>query len=92
MKKNVLLNSDTLHLDLDHQSDCLFSQIPLYSAIRNYGSHAQWAIKNVPNIVSLSHCLEQLFSCILTVIYVKAKKRRMRQCFREGHALYWKKM
>ena len=48
--------------------------------------------KNVPNIVSLSHCLEQLFSCILTVIYVKAKKRRMRQCFREGHALYWKKM
>ena len=33
------------HLDLDHQSDCLFSQIPLYSAIRNYGGHAQWAIK-----------------------------------------------
>ena len=30
--------------------------------------------KNVPNIVSLSHCLEQLFSCILTVIYVKAKE------------------
>ena len=48
--------------------------------------------KNDPNIVSLSHCLEQLFSCILTVIYVKAKKRRMRQCFRVGHALYWKKM
>ena len=46
--------------------------------------------KNVPNIVSLSHCLEQLFSCILIVIFVKAKKRRMRQCFREGHALYWK--
>ena len=40
--------------------------------------------KNVPNIVSLSHCLEQLFPCILTVINVKAKKRRMRQCFREG--------
>ena len=33
--------------------------------------------KNVPNIVSLSHCLEQLFSCILTVIYVKAKKRHV---------------
>ena len=48
--------------------------------------------KNVPNIVSLSHCLEQLFYCISTVIYVKAKKRCMRQCFREGHALYWKKM
>ena len=48
--------------------------------------------KNVLNIVSLSHCLEQLFSCILTVIYVKAKKRRMQQRFREGHALYWKKM
>ena len=44
--------------------------------------------KNVPNIVSLSHCSEQLFNCILTVIYVKAKKRRMRQCFREGHSLY----
>ena len=40
--------------------------------------------KNVPNIVSLSHRLEQLFSCILTVIYVKAKKRHMRQCFRIG--------
>ena len=36
--------------------------------------------KSVPNIVSLSHCLEQSFSCILTVIYVKARKRRMRQC------------
>ena len=44
-EKNILLNSDTSHLDLDHQSDCLFSQIPLYSAIRNYGGHAQWAIK-----------------------------------------------
>ena len=30
--------------------------------------------KNVPNIVSLSHCLEQLFYCIFTIIYVKAKK------------------
>ena len=28
-EKNILLNSDTSHLDLDHQSDCLFSQIPL---------------------------------------------------------------
>ena len=27
--------------------------------------------KNVPNIVSLSHCLEQLYSCI-SVSYVKA--------------------
>ena len=87
MKKNILLNSDTSYLDLDHQSDWLFFQIPLYSAIRNYGGHSQWAIK-----MSRSHCLEQLFSCILTVIYVKAKKRRMWQCFREGHALYWKKM
>ena len=48
--------------------------------------------KNVPNIVSLSHCLEQLFYCILAVIHVKAKKRCMRQSLREGHALYWKKM
>ena len=30
MKKNILLNSDTSHLDLDHQSVWLFSQIPLY--------------------------------------------------------------
>ena len=44
-EKNILLNSDTSHLDLDHQSDYLFSQIPLYSAIRNYGGHAPWAIK-----------------------------------------------
>ena len=28
--KNILLNSDTSHLDLDHQSDCLFSHIRLY--------------------------------------------------------------
>ena len=28
--KNILLNSDTLHFDLDHQSDCLFFQIRLY--------------------------------------------------------------
>ena len=40
--------------------------------------------KNVPNIVSLSHCLEQLFYCISTVIYVKAKKRCMRQCFEKA--------
>ena len=46
-------------------------------------------LKNVLNIVSLSHCLKQLVSCILTVIYVKAKKICVRQCFREGHALYW---
>ena len=28
--KNILLNGDTPHLDPDHQSDCLFSQIRLY--------------------------------------------------------------
>ena len=28
--KNILLNSDTSHLDLDHQSDFLFSHIRLY--------------------------------------------------------------
>ena len=28
--ENILLNSDTSHLDLDHQSDCLFSLIRLY--------------------------------------------------------------
>ena len=56
--KNILLSSDTSHLDLDHQSDCLFSQIWLYlikyllqlfdkvsTAIRNYGGDAQRAIK-----------------------------------------------
>ena len=43
--KNIILNSDMLHLDLDHQSDCLFSQIRLSTAIRNYGGHAPRAIK-----------------------------------------------
>ena len=28
--ENILVNSDTSHLGLDHQSDCLFSQIRLY--------------------------------------------------------------
>ena len=28
--ENILLNSDMSHLDLDHQSDCLFSQFRLY--------------------------------------------------------------
>ena len=32
--ENILLNSDTSHLNLHHQSECLFSQIQLYSAIR----------------------------------------------------------
>ena len=57
------LNSDTSHLDLDHQSDCLFSQIPLY--LIKYLPQLEimadmWlrGLKNVPNIVSLSHCLE----------------------------------
>ena len=66
--KNNLLNSDMSHLHLDHQSECLFSFDKVSTAIRNYGRHAQRAIKNVPNIVSLSHCLEQLYSCILTAI------------------------
>ena len=30
LMKNILFNSDTPHLDRDHQSDCLFSQILLY--------------------------------------------------------------
>ena len=42
------------------------------TAIRNYGGYALTGHKIVPNIVSLSHYLEQLFSCILTVIYVNA--------------------
>ena len=51
--KNILLNSDTSHLDLYHQSNCLFAQIRLHltkylvlsTAIRNYDRHAQRTIK-----------------------------------------------
>ena len=39
--------------------------------IRPSQTVAQRAIKKVPNIVSLSHCLEQLYSCIFNS-YVKA--------------------
>ena len=48
--KNILLNSDTSHLDLDHQIRLfVFSDSAVIdkvsAAIRNYGSHAKRAIK-----------------------------------------------
>ena len=37
--------------------------------------------KNVPNIVSLSHCLEQLYSCIFNSYLCKGKKETHVYCF-----------
>ena len=43
--KSSLFNSNTSHLNLYPQSDCLFSFDNVSSAaIRNYGGHAQWTI------------------------------------------------
>ena len=55
---NILLNSETSHLDLDHQSVCLFSQIRLY-LIKELLQLEFWRTcstnhKNVPNIVSVT--------------------------------------
>ena len=43
--KNILLNSDTPHLDLDlvFSDSAVFDKVS--TAIRNYGGHAQRAIK-----------------------------------------------
>ena len=57
MKKNILLNSDTSHLDLDHQSDCLFLKFRCILQLEILAD-----MLNGPYIVSLSHCLEQLYS------------------------------
>ena len=48
--KNILLNSDTSHLDLDNQSDFLFSQLRLYLIkyllqLEITAEHAQRALK-----------------------------------------------
>ena len=47
--KNILLKSDTPHFDLDHQSDCVFSDSAVFNkvstAIRNNSRQAQRAIK-----------------------------------------------
>ena len=39
--------------------------------------------KNVPNIVSLSHCLEQLNSCIFNSVNSYLKRRRVYWCVRD---------
>ena len=72
-----------LHLDLDHQSDCLFSQILLYSAIRSYGGHAQCP----------EYCLTQ--SLLGTIIFLHFNSylcKGKEETHATGHALYWKKM
>ena len=64
--KIILLDSDTSHPYLDHQSDCLFSQIRLYLIKCLLQLELRWTCstdhKNVQNIVSLSHCLDQLYN------------------------------
>ena len=53
----------------------VFSDTPVFdkvsTAIRNYGGHTQQA-----NIVSLIHCLEQLYSCIFNSYLSKGKEKR----------------
>ena len=55
-----------------------------------------WESSENPLILEACHCplftVGPTVAWPLTVIYVKAKKRRMQKCSREGHALYWKKM
>ena len=55
--ENILLNSDTSHLDLDHQSVFVSSDSAVFdkvsTAIRNYSGHAQQAIK-ISRILSRS--------------------------------------
>ena len=75
--KNILLNSIyMLHLDLDHQIR-LFVFDKVSTAIRNYGGHAQRAIK-MSRILSHSVIAwNNYIPAYLTAIYVKAKRRRI---------------
>ena len=82
--ENILLNSDTSHLDLDHPirlfvfSDSVFSVFDKVSiAFRYCGGHAQQAIK-LSRILSHSvTAWNNYIPAFLTAIYVKAKRRRM---------------
>ena len=93
--KIILLNSDMSHLYLDHQSDCLFSQIPLYlirylvlsTAIRNYSAHAQRAIK-CPGYCLTEPLLRNLNSCILSS-YLKSRRMWKFFLFTSCRRVYW---
>ena len=74
--KNILLNSDTSHINLDHQSDCLFSQIWLYLIKYLLQLEIMADMLNGPLKCleyCLSHCLEQLYSCIFNS-YLKRRR------------------
>ena len=71
--ENILVNSDTSHLGLDHQSDCLFfSDSAVFdnvsTAIRNYGGHAQRAIKMSGISSQLATAWNNYIPAFLTVI------------------------
>ena len=80
--KKYSLNCDTSHLDLDHQvSLFVFSDSAVFdkisTAIRNYGGHAQRAIK-MSRILSHSvTACNNYIAAFLTAIYVMAKRRGM---------------
>ena len=69
--KNILLNSDTSHTDLEHQSVCLFSQIWLY--LLKYLLQLEIRLtcsmghKDFPNIVSVT-AWSNYIAVFLTVI------------------------
>ena len=80
--KNILLNNDTSHLDLDHQvrffvfsDSAVFDKVS--TAIRNYGGHAQQAIKMSQILSHSATAWNNYILAFLTAIYVKAKRRRM---------------
>ena len=75
------------HPDQDHQSVCLFSQIWLYLIKHLLQLELRWtcsydrdSLSNVPNILSFSHCLEQLYSCFFNshVVFVFTSQQQLR--------------
>ena len=70
------------HLDLDHQIRLfVFSDSAVFdrlsTAIRNYGGHAQRAIKMSRTLSHSVTAWNNYIPAFLTAIYVKAKRRRM---------------
>ena len=70
------------HLDLDHQirlfvlsDSAVFDKVS--TAIRNYGGHAQRAIKMTRILSHSVAAWNNYIPAFLTAIYVKAKRRRM---------------
>ena len=81
-EKNILLNSDMSHLDLDHQIRLfVFSDSAVFdkvsTAIGHYGRHAQWAMKMFQILSYSVTAWNNYIPAFLTAIYVKAKRRRI---------------